>query len=70
MMKKKTLIIQERVKSLQENVWEKMKRAAIQSTDGVIRLQRKKGLGVGIASALRGRIKNITVKLECGEQES
>lgn len=44
MMKKKTLIIQERVKNLQENVWEKMKRAAIQSTDGVIRLQRKKGL--------------------------
>lgn len=42
MMKKKTLIIQERVKNLQENVWEKMKRAAIQSTDGVIRLQRKR----------------------------
>ena len=44
MMKKKTLIIQERVKNLQENVWEKMMRAAIQSTDGVIRLQRKKEL--------------------------
>lgn len=66
-MMKKTLIIQERVKNLQENVWEKMKRAATQSTDGVIRLQRKKGLGVGFASALGGRIKNITVKLECGE---
>lgn len=40
-MKKKRPIIQERVKNLQESVCEKMKRTKIQSTDGVIRLQRK-----------------------------
>lgn len=44
-MKKKRLIIQERVENLQENIWKKIKRAEIQSTDGVIRQQRTKGRG-------------------------
>ena len=46
-MQKRRLIIQERAENLQENVWKKIKRAKIQSTDGVIRQQRIKGRNKG-----------------------